>query len=144
MIIGLISFLVFQTPPSEDPAELFRKIWSPYCKGISLLECPSSQAEDLRMLIRREMQSGKTQAEVWEDLQKKYGDQLRMVPDAGGRESLAYWLPYIAFSLAALGTLVFWLRRKKSRPAQSESKKQATAKVSEALQERILRDAQRD
>ncbi len=124
---------------SNDPATLFRKIWSPYCKGVSLLECPSSQAEDLRNEIRRRINNGEKMDIIWTDLQAKYGNQLRMDPDQGGRENLAYSIPYIGIGVVITLLALFWLSRRSGRK-KLPMNVEAPSQISKDMENKILKD----
>jgi cytochrome c-type biogenesis protein CcmH/NrfF len=119
----------------KDPADFFSRIWSPYCPGLSLLECPSSQAEDLRREIRLRLKSGEGEEKIFSELNQKHRGSLRMEPAGEGRESLAYWIPWVAFALSILFVLGFWkLRKNRSRP------KTATHKPTEEVNSKIIED----
>lgn len=126
---------------SKDPANFFSRIWSPYCHGISLLECPSSQAEDLRKEIRQRMSAGETEEAIFSELNEKHPGTLRMEPSRSGRESLAYWIPWVLFAFVASFVVLFWRSRKKrlantkreTKPAQISS----NSKILEDLKARL-------
>ncbi len=127
---------------AEESGEVMQKIWSPYCKGVSLLECPSSKAETLRAEIRQRMGSGETFESVFADLSQRYGPSLRMAPETSGREGLAYWLPYILFGFIAVGVVIFWIRRgrqpkKAASPLRSIQNPQIESQILKDLEERI-------
>lgn len=104
------------TLTQERANELFQNIWSPYCKGVSLLECPSGQAENLRQKVREQIELGASDQEIQDNLLNIYGASLRMVPSSSGRESLAYSLPWIAFGLGlALFFAILFAKRKKKK-----------------------------
>src|SRR3989338_4422241 len=88
MLTYIFSFLILVSVSSAENDDAFmRQIWSPYCPGISLLECTSSQAEVLRSNIRSRLKAGIPAEEIWQDLRKTYGDQIRMEPAGRGRRS---------------------------------------------------------
>jgi len=118
----------------QEAAQKLKNIWSPYCKGISLLECPSSQAEKLREEIYSRMAGGESFDAIFTDLNARYDNSLRMSPEGSGRESLAYWLPWIAFAIVISLVTLIW--RKKSAPPSPA----ATQPLSSDLQAKIERD----
>jgi cytochrome c-type biogenesis protein CcmH/NrfF len=121
---------------SKDPTDLFSRIWSPYCHGISLLECPSSQAEDLRKEIRVKLTAGASEEEIFTELNKQHGGLLRMEPRHEGRESLAYWIPWTTVVLALIFVVGFWLRRKK----KFRKKRATPPNISRNQNSKILED----
>lgn len=146
-VIKLLLFLCFfpligfaESAPQQDPSLLLRNVWSPYCKGVSLMECPSSQAEKLRNEIYSRMKAGESFEVIFKDLTDRYGPVLRMTPDFEGRESAAYWIPWIATFAAAVFVGLFWMTRRRrsaaprSQPIASDPKLES--RILEELNER--------
>jgi cytochrome c-type biogenesis protein CcmH len=97
--------------PAEAWAyELSHNLMSPYCPGRTLSECPSPQADELRLWILEQARAGATREEVEQELFRSFGDQLRQAPRAEGIGLLAYAVPGV-FLLAGAGLLVAFLRR---------------------------------
>jgi cytochrome c-type biogenesis protein CcmH len=134
-----ISTSAFAKSPTEDPHELFKQIWSPYCKGVSLLECPSSQAQQLREEIITRMNNGESSAELLKELNTEFGDRLRMAPKTEGREGLAYWVPWILVGLGILSIFAF-RRKRTSISAMSGSSSATPSSADSELQNKILKD----
>ena len=74
-----LTTLSFADTP-QDPSDFFSRIWSPYCKGVSLLECPSGQAEDLRKEIRARVNAGENIDVIFSEINQKHDNKLRMTP----------------------------------------------------------------
>ncbi len=110
-----------------------KNIWSPYCKGISLLECPSSRAEELRDSIRSEWEAGKSVADIKVQLRSSYGNQLRMEPETSLRGQLAYAIPWIAFLMTSILVGIYW--RKRTKPTIGPQSSLQSPKTSEVLDE---------
>ncbi len=126
---------------TEQQAQtLFRDIWSPYCKGVSLLECPSSQAENLRSIIRQKLQAGEKPETIMATLKTEFGNTLRMQPAFEGRESLAYTIPWITFFLTVMIFLVVTLYRRKSKAKPARA---TTISPEPEILNKILRDLNR-
>ena len=113
--------------------------WSPYCKGNSLLDCPSSQAEELRQSIRHQYEQGKSLDEIKVELEKVYGDKLKMTPDSNWRGELAYVLPWLAFCLCIGAVILFWRRKKKNPSLKVINPSTATSSstIEKEIQERL-------
>jgi cytochrome c-type biogenesis protein CcmH/NrfF len=115
-----------------------KEIWSPYCKGVSLLECPSSQAEKLREEIYIRTGAGESVDAVVVDINERYGNILRMSPDFSGREGLAYWLPWIFFLIVGVGGVLWWLKKRvRKTPSTPSGPRRA---VDPNLEQKILKD----
>lgn len=133
-------FLFLQIIGAENSEELhhfMKDIWSPYCKGISLLECPSGKAEALRDEIRAAYDQGLSIDEIRQELRTRYGDQLRMEPHSNWRGRLAYLIPWLAFLLVASLVGIFWHRRSKTK---SPIKMNKPPKIASAEEEKILNE----
>ena len=137
MILQFFLALYLSISNTEDEAaKVFKDIWSPYCKGVSLLECPSGQAEDLRDQIRARIKNGETPEQILGSLYEHYGDKLRMAPNLEGRESLAYYAPYIFFVFVLIGLAILWTNRfRRPRSLATPQKKDSSA-----VDPRILQD----
>ena len=83
---------------------------SPYCPGRALAECPSPQADQLRLWIIDQARAGATRAEVEAELAANYGDQIRQTPRAEGIGLVAYAVPAAALVVGG-AFLAFYLRR---------------------------------
>lgn len=98
--------------------DLAHKLMSPYCPGRSLAECPSPQADELRLWIIEQARAGATRAEVEAELFRNFGDQIRQTPRAEGIGLVAYVVPAVCVVLGGVLLAVF-LRR--SRGAGGEA-----------------------
>jgi len=106
--------------PGEAPADpsaapqwayaITHELMSPFCPGRSLHDCPSPQADELRLWILTQAAAGASQDEVVETLYARFGEQLRSTPKAEGWGLTAYLLP-AAFALLGLPLVYAILRR---------------------------------
>jgi cytochrome c-type biogenesis protein CcmH/NrfF len=86
------------------------ELLSPFCPGRTLAECPSPNAESLRLWIITQEAAGRSRADVEEELYARYGDDIRSAPRAEGFGLTAYVLPILAF-VAGGGFLAWFLKR---------------------------------
>jgi len=135
-----------QTQRVDSADAILLQLWSPYCKGVSLLECPSSQAEKLRDEIRVLLETGQSTEQVVTQILSQHGELLRMQPNRTGREALAYWIPWATFILVALFVIAYWMKRvRKFRKIEtsaapvtsSTSSGETKRKVLQELEERM-------
>jgi cytochrome c-type biogenesis protein CcmH/NrfF len=112
-------FAVLAAAPSlaAEPAEkeqwaydLAHDLMSPYCPGRALAECPSPQADQLRLWILDQARAGATREEVEAELAANFGDQIRQTPRAEGIGLVAYAVPAAALVVGG-AFLAFYLRR---------------------------------
>lgn len=144
------SFTHARSAESEQTLnEFYQKVWSPYCKGNSLLECPSGQAEELRDELGKRYEAGASLDDLRVFLKGIYGDQVRMEPENNLRGLLAYLIPWLAFIFVAVGLYFYWQKRirprkksvEKARASEMNSKHEASSanqkEIEEELRERL-------
>src|SRR6516162_7720188 len=79
------------------------------CQGESVADSPSILAQQMRAAIRQQLQSGRSEQEVIQYFQQRYGDQIVWSPPWQGFSLLA-WLVPIAFLLCGIGLILLLLR----------------------------------
>ncbi|HMO01821.1 MAG TPA: cytochrome c-type biogenesis protein CcmH [Oligoflexia bacterium] len=94
----------------RDFFEITTNTLSPFCPGVSLRDCQSSKAIELKEQIKSDLASGKTKAKVLEDLFARYGEELRALPKFGGIGLFA-WLAPLVFLFVGVAVLVFFLKK---------------------------------
>jgi cytochrome c-type biogenesis protein CcmH/NrfF len=109
------------------------RIRSPYCPGLMLEVCPSTQAEMLRDSIRVAAAQGQSARAIVEDVLARHGEEWRAVPKRSGAGLLA-WL-ILPMSLV-IGGLVLWGRVKVMR-SQGPAPAAAGAVVSDEERARL-------
>lgn len=148
-VLSSAFLLSFDVSTPRDPQELqafFQRVWSPYCKGNSLLECPSGQAIELRDTLKAAYEGGASFVELEAQLKQMYGDQIYMEPPSNWRGQLAYTLPWIAFFIVVTGLFFFWKKRTRDplsqQPATPNSSRpiadsEELRRIEEEIQERL-------
>ena len=112
----LLLALVLAAPAAADASaeqwayELSHSLMSPYSPGRTLSDCPSPEADRLRLWILEQARAGATRDEVEAELFRSFGDQLLQAPRAEGIGLLAYAVPGV-FLLAGAALLAAFLRR---------------------------------
>jgi len=99
-----------QPVPDGWAYDLANRLMSPFCPGRTLAECPSPQAESLRMWIVVQEASGRSKDDVLEELYARYGDEVRSTPRAEGFGTAAYVIPVVAFLVGGVLVGVFLYR----------------------------------
>jgi cytochrome c-type biogenesis protein CcmH/NrfF len=118
-LLALPAFPAAAEEPAAAPSysmELYTGLMSPYCPGRSLMDCPSSQATELREWIHAQEQAGRSRQEVEEQLYRQFGDVILQAPRAQGIGLAAYLLPILAF-FAGGAVVVLFLRRQRAAAA---------------------------
>lgn len=94
--------------PNAVPAEtqVSERTMSPFCPGLTVSECPSSQSADLRIRIKEKVAAGWTNRRIDEWLVDSYGEAVLARP----RDPFAYLVP-IGVVLAGLALVVVLITR---------------------------------
>lgn len=115
--------------------DLMNELMSPYCPGRPLADCPSPQAQTLRMWLIVQEAAGRPRAEVEAEVVARYGESVLSAPKAEGIGLAAYVMPGIAF--LAGGGLLFWFLRRQTRTKPTPNAVTAGAPIDPEL-ERLL------
>jgi cytochrome c-type biogenesis protein CcmH len=79
------------------------------CQGESVADSPSALAQQMRVSIRQQLQSGRSEQDVIQYFEQRYGDQIVWSPPWRGFSLLA-WLVPLAFLLCGIGLVTLLLR----------------------------------
>ena len=135
-ILGAVwSYVFLQNPlqPSLDQRvhDVASQLRCPVCQGESVADSPSQLSQQMRGVIRQQLQSGKSEQEVIQYFRTSYGDQIVWSPPWQGFTLLA-WLVPIGLLLAGIILLFFVLRDWRAlAPASSTAGEPEPASVDE-------------
>ena len=101
-----------QAASAEWGYTLIDELMSPYCPGRALSECPSPDAEKLRVWILNQEKAGRDQESVKEELIGQFGEALRQSPKAEGVGVIAYVIPMVVFAAGGLLVAVLLSRKR--------------------------------
>lgn len=110
---------------------LVGELMSPFCQGLTLENCPTTGAAEMREQIRVWLLEGRPADEIVDALAEEWGEGILGVPRFRGLGVLAWTLPGVALVLAGL-TLIRWLRRQassESPPAMAETERLAEIRI---------------
>lgn len=122
--------------PSAVATAVSHNVMSPFCPGLTLHDCPSDAADDLRARIETWARSGRSQAEIMARLRAEYGPGIAASPEPSGR-GLAAWLLPIAVVLAG-ALAVAALVRRWSAPSPSSPRRRSLSGDERARLDREL------
>jgi cytochrome c-type biogenesis protein CcmH len=94
--------------------KLLGTVMSPFCPGLTLANCPSVNAETLRVSVRARLEAGESPDSIVESLVAAFGEGVRGAPRARGLGLLLWVLPGAALGVGGLG-VAWWLRRRTAR-----------------------------
>lgn len=102
--------------PLQDSAlearatRLSSELRCPVCQGLSIHDSPSPLAQQMKDLIRSQVQAGWSDGEIRDYFVSKYGEWVLLEPPAHGFNILVYLLPALAL-LGGAGLIVVAVRR---------------------------------
>jgi cytochrome c-type biogenesis protein CcmH len=119
LVVVAAGLLVTSPAPGQQAidkaaSEIFGTVMSPFCPGMTIATCPSSQAAELRDEIRAKLAAGATKDEVLDELYAEWGEEVLGPRSATGMGLLAWLVPALAIVVGAAG-LTMWLRVSSSR-----------------------------
>jgi cytochrome c-type biogenesis protein CcmH/NrfF len=115
--------------------QMANELMSPYCPGRSVSDCPSPQAQTLRMWLIVQESAGRSRSEVEAELVSRYGETILGAPRARGFGLTAYTIPVAVAAAGAL--LLTWFLRRQTRNRPAPSAGPASASLDPEL-ERLL------
>src|SRR6516162_340294 len=113
-MLGTTWFYVLRfTPPQQSLDQRVHDVASQLkclvCQGESVADSPATLSQQMRGIIRQQLQSGKSEQEVIQYFVSRYGDRILLSPPWQGLTLLA-WLVPIALMIGGLLLLFFVLR----------------------------------
>lgn len=138
VVLAVSALVHAQTPLDEQVRSVAAQLRCPVCQNLSVADSPSELAQEMRGVIREQLQAGKTPEEVKAYFLSKYGDWILLSPRPRGL-NLLVWMGPFAAAIVGLGVAALavrrWARRARARPRQI---------ASGPLVERVRREALRD
>jgi cytochrome c-type biogenesis protein CcmH len=100
------SLIAAAESPEQIAGEISREIMSPFCDGVTLHDCPSAEADELRRTIARWAGDGVSKDEIIDRLEAEYGRTIHGSP----QNAAARLLP-LAAAAAGIGLAVVLVKR---------------------------------
>ena len=129
--------------PEDVANAVAQEVMSPYCPGVTLHDCPSSSAQEMRTEIVAWAEDGMTKEQILERLEAEFGPSIRAVPPAGGSGLLAWLLPALAVVGGAVLAVVLarrWARREPAPVVPVAASAEAGARLRAEL-DRLRRES---
>jgi len=93
-------------PPQQPPAmsdsvldvrvrEIAEKLRCPVCQGESIQASPAELAQQMRAVVREQLQAGKSEAEIKAFFVSRYGEWILLEPAMTGLNVLLYVFPIV-------------------------------------------------
>ena len=108
LVIGVVvgaADLHAQSVPdtTREEAQLFRDVMSPFCPGLTLADCPSPAAFELRKTLSARLARGESHDTLVRELVAQHGAQILADPSDTPIGRVVWGVPIAASLLAALG-----------------------------------------
>lgn len=105
--------------PQDVANSISEQVMSPFCPGVTLHDCPSDNAIQLRSQISLWAAQGWSRQRIMDKLLAEYGPDIRAVPSDRGASLMVWLLPAVAVLLGAAIALVLarrWSKKTDSDP----------------------------
>ena len=121
LVAGQGPALHAQPVPGEtrEDARLFREVMSPFCPGLTLADCPSPEAFELRKTLAGRLASGELRETLAHELVAQYGPQILADPSDTPIGRVVWGVPIAGSLLGAAGLALMLRRWKRARPHQA-------------------------
>jgi cytochrome c-type biogenesis protein CcmH len=147
LFVLFVSLLIFQgpvdaasTPDVEDRTrEIATELRCVVCQNLSVADSPSEMAQQMRAIVREQVEAGKSAQEIKEFFVSKYGEWVLLKPKTTGISALLWILPYLAL-LLGVGAALLFLRRLSTRKKFANETSAPVAITDQTRQELLRRD----
>lgn len=150
--LAAVGLMAAEPPPAPDrplpdvgqearAQALFDDIRCVVCQHEAIADSPAGIAADMRRLVREEIAAGRTDAEVREDLVRRYGDFVLFKPPLRAGTWLLWFGPLAALLAVAAALLAMTRRRRVETPALSADEEARLADILDLDQDRRDPDA---
>ncbi|MEZ4753813.1 MAG: cytochrome c-type biogenesis protein CcmH [Bdellovibrionota bacterium] len=95
----LLLLFVVNNACAEDPQikakaeKIYSTVLSPYCPGRLLSHCPSSSADQLKLRIYEDLNQGKSNDQIINELYAEFGEDIRATPEFSGFGIIGWLMP---------------------------------------------------
>jgi cytochrome c-type biogenesis protein CcmH len=132
VFILTLLFLIFQHGHSQAESlddrvnEVAHQLMCPVCQGQSVAESNSNLAQDMRQIIRKQLEEGKSKEEVIAYFVNRYGETILASPPPKGVNWLLWVLPGLAIVFGGLGIGIY-LKSQGGKSAAGSGKREEKA-----------------
>lgn len=95
---------------AQQVKEIAAQLRCPVCQNLSVADTPSALGQNMRALIRDQLQQGRSREEVIAYFVEKYGKWILLEPERRGFNLIVWWGPVLGL-LGGLAGLVLVVRR---------------------------------
>ena len=112
--IIIIFFILFSPLQSNEAnpelIEIYKNLRCLVCQGQSVADSNSDFASTIKLVVKDQVEEGKTKKEIYDFLISKYGEWIVYQPPLNKNNLLLWFLPYLVLALG--GFIIFLILRK--------------------------------
>lgn len=102
-----------------EAQQIARLLRCPVCQSVSVAESPAELAQQMRHVIREQLEQGRTRPEIIAYFVERYGEGVLLDPPKQGFAALAWLTPLLALLVG--GSLVWRTLRRRAGPVRARS-----------------------
>jgi cytochrome c-type biogenesis protein CcmH len=118
-------------------AELESEVMCPTCAGETLDQSQAPAARRVKLFIAQRIRAGDTRGEIKRKLVAEFGPQILAAPPRRGFDLLAWWLPIVGITAAAVVVAVAAWRWSRSREPEPPLAAAAVGPLDPELERRL-------
>ena len=99
---------------SVDSNKIFKNLRCLICQGQSVADSNSEFAQTIKLVVRDQINNGKSEKEIYNFLIEKYGEWIVYNPPINKTNFLLWSLPYIIFLIGGFIIFSFFRKSKKN------------------------------
>ena len=108
LIIFLLFLFNFVKADEQDKRnQITKNLRCLICQGQSVYDSDSEFANSLKVFVKNELNNGKTEIQIYDDLKEKYGDWILYDPEFNKNTFFLWLLPILLFLMG--GAIIFKL-----------------------------------
>ena len=112
IIVFLFLFLPLKVSGTDwEINEIFKNLRCLVCQGQSIADSNSDFAQTMKLVVRDQINDGKSEKEIYEFLIEKYGEWIVYKPPLNKANFILWILPYLVFAIG--GVIIFLLLKKR-------------------------------
>jgi cytochrome c-type biogenesis protein CcmH len=108
------------------------------CQNLSVADSPSEMAQQMRAIVREQLQAGKSPEQIKDFFVSKYGEWVLLKPKTTGVSALLWILPYVALIVGVAAAL--WIIRRWVNKKRLGQPSGAPPPISQEIQSDLLRE----
>jgi cytochrome c-type biogenesis protein CcmH len=122
LALGLIlAFPAFAAQVEEDPLErqmleIAKDLRCAVCQNQPISESNAPLAQDMRAIVREQIQAGKSREEIMQYFVDRYGNYVLMKPPVAGPGAMLWLFPLLLAGILAVSAFVYLKHRRGAEP----------------------------